>query len=123
MRGDRFKGKRNSWLPIKQRDEFAREGDGDAALEEDRSVASGRSMAGIAAGKGRSPKSFMLSGGSKLRPDAVWDSNRGDVGDLPADGMTTKSKASGPKAKPKTGKRARTLPTFIALQLCTLRRF
>ena len=97
MSGDKFKGKRNSWLLIKHRDEFAREGDGDAALEEDRSVASGRSMAEIAAGKGRSPKSFMLSGGSKLRPDAVWDSNRGDAGDLPADGMTTQSKASGLK--------------------------
>ena len=103
IRGDKFKGKRISWLLIKHRDEFAREGDGDAALEEDRSVASGRSMAEIAAGKGRSPKSFMLSGGSKLRPDAVWDSNRGDAGDLPADGMTTQSKASGLKAKkPKT---------------------
>ena len=103
MSGDKFKGKRNSWLLIKHRDEFAREGDADAAPEEDRSVASGRSMAEIAAGKGRSPKSFMLSGGSKLRPDAVWDSNRGDAGDLPADGMTTQSKASGLKAKkPKT---------------------
>src|ERR1700719_673207 len=97
MRGDKFKGKRNSWLLIKHRDEFAREGDGDAAPEEDRSVASGRSMAEIAAGKDRSPKSFMLSGGSKLRPDAVWDSNRGDAGDLPADGLTTQSKASGLK--------------------------
>src|ERR1700686_832105 len=66
MRGDKFKGKRNSWLLIKHRDEFAREGDGDALLEEDRSVASGRSMAKIASGKGRSPKPFMLSGGSKL---------------------------------------------------------
>jgi bifunctional non-homologous end joining protein LigD len=67
MRGDKSKGKRNGWLLIKHRDEFAREGDGDAALEEDRSVALGRSMADIAAGKGRSPKPFMRSGGSKLR--------------------------------------------------------
>lgn len=68
--GDKFKGKRSRWLLIKHRDEFAREGDGDALLKEDRSVASGRSMAEIASGKGRSPKSFMLSRGSKLRPDA-----------------------------------------------------
>jgi bifunctional non-homologous end joining protein LigD len=34
MRGDKFTGKRNSWLLIKHRHELAREGDGDAALEE-----------------------------------------------------------------------------------------
>jgi bifunctional non-homologous end joining protein LigD len=47
MRSGRFKGKRNSWLLIKHRDEFARPGDGDALLAEDRSVTSGRPRAAI----------------------------------------------------------------------------
>ena len=48
--GDR--GKRNNWLLIKHRDEFACE-NAEALLAEDRSVASGRTMDQIAAGKGR----------------------------------------------------------------------
>jgi bifunctional non-homologous end joining protein LigD len=75
MRGANFKSKRTSWLLIKHRDEYAREGDGDAVLgEEDRSVASGRSMATIAAGKGRSPKPFMARGAKTLAANAVWAS-------------------------------------------------
>ena len=78
MKGDRFKGNRTNWLLIKHRDDYARPGDHDALLEEDRSVASGRSMAQIAAGKGRAPKPFMLAAGAeKSRADAVWHSNRG----------------------------------------------
>jgi bifunctional non-homologous end joining protein LigD len=60
MRGDGFKGKRNNWLLIKHHDGAAKEGDADELLEEDRSVASGRSMADIAAGKGRKPRPFVL---------------------------------------------------------------
>ena len=67
MRGDRFGGsKRNNWLLIKHRDAAAKPGDADSLLEEDRSVASGRSTAQIAAGKGKSPKPFMLAGESAL---------------------------------------------------------
>jgi hypothetical protein len=51
-----------NWLLIKHRDEHAREGDADAVLTEDRSIASGRPMAAIAAKKGRGPKPFMLAG-------------------------------------------------------------
>jgi hypothetical protein len=47
---------------------FATRGHGDPLLEEDRSVASGRPMADIAAGKGPLPKPFMLQGGSTFRP-------------------------------------------------------
>jgi bifunctional non-homologous end joining protein LigD len=50
MKHDRTGGKRNNWLLIKHRDRFARD-DGDAVLATDRSVASGRSMAQITAGK------------------------------------------------------------------------
>src|SRR5713226_8653569 len=72
MRGDRFAGKRTNWLLIKHRDASAKPGDADALLSEDRSVASGRSMEQIAAGVGRRPKPFMLSGATLARADAVW---------------------------------------------------
>ena len=51
MKHDRERGKRNNWLLIKHRDEFAREDDD--VTEQDQSVASGRTMEEIAAGKGR----------------------------------------------------------------------
>ncbi len=63
MKHGRAGGRRVNWLLIKHRDRFAREGDDGAVTAEDRSIASGRSMADIAAGKGRSAKPFMV-----LRP-------------------------------------------------------
>jgi bifunctional non-homologous end joining protein LigD len=80
MKWDRKSGKHTNWLLIKHRDEFARYGDGEV-LSEDRSIASGRSMATIAAGKGRSPKPFMLEAKNGAKPDAVWNSNRGVAAD------------------------------------------
>ena len=77
MRRDRDGGGRTNWLLIKHRDEFAREGAANDILDEDRSVASGRSMADIAAGKGRAPKPFMLAKTRRMSADAVWDSSRG----------------------------------------------
>ena len=75
MKRDRNGGKRTNWLLIKHRDEFAREGSDDAIPDEDRSVASGRTMAEIASGKGPKPKPFMLKT-RKVAADAVWVSNR-----------------------------------------------
>jgi bifunctional non-homologous end joining protein LigD len=60
MKRDRSGGKRVNWLLIKHRDKFARDDDGNLAAE-DRSVASGRPMAEIAAGKGRKPKPFITT--------------------------------------------------------------
>jgi len=60
MKRNRAGGKRNNWLLIKHRDEFARAGDNDSLLADDRSVASGRTMAAIAAGKGSGPTPFIL---------------------------------------------------------------
>ena len=71
--GDR--SKRNNWLLIKHRDEFACE-DADALLTEDRSVASGRTMDQIAAGKGRGARPFMAAGGKAADPRAIWHSNK-----------------------------------------------
>ena len=58
---------------------YARGGEDNDLLDEDKSVASGRAMAQIAEGKGRAPKPFMLAKGAKGRAenkaDAVWQSN------------------------------------------------
>src|SRR5215470_7075529 len=77
MRKDRSGGTRQNWLLIKHHDAFERSGEGNGAGSEakERSVASGRTMADIAAGKGRKPRAFMLAD-SQFRPDAVWNSNR-----------------------------------------------
>ena len=81
MANDRERSKRTNWLLIKHRDEFAVEANGAAVLEEnDTSVASGRTMEAIAAGKGRKPKPFMMQGG-KVQADAVWDSRTGLAAD------------------------------------------
>ena len=65
MKHDRNGGKRTNWLLIKHRDEYAKEGEANDILDEDRSVASGRSMAQIAKGKGKAPKPFMLAKGRR----------------------------------------------------------
>jgi bifunctional non-homologous end joining protein LigD len=70
-------GKRVNWLLIKHRDASAHSGDDDALLADDRSVASGRTMAEIAAGNGRAPKPFMATRGKPVPKDAVWDSSVG----------------------------------------------
>jgi bifunctional non-homologous end joining protein LigD len=117
MKHDRTGGKRNNWLLIKHRDRYVRDGDGAAVLAEDRSVASGRTMAAIAAGKGRGPKPFMLAGKGTTDPSAVWDSRKG----LAAERRGVKTphpgagKAHARRTKPKSSLK---LPDFIAPQLC-----
>ncbi len=109
MAHDRERSKRTNWLLIKHRDEFAVETNGAAVLDEnDTSVASGRTMEAISAGKGRKPKPFMLQGG-KVQADAVWDSRTG----LAAE----KRKTAGGKKKSDTGTTVN-LPDFVAPQLC-----
>src|SRR5947208_9387193 len=117
MRNDRDGGKRTNWLLIKHRDEYAKEGNANNILDADRSVASGRSMQEIAAGKGRAPKPFMLTKNGKGKADAVWQSNRGDASE--ARGAKKKSSANGAshKAAPKAATVASN-PDFVAPQLC-----
>ena len=122
MKGDRYGGKRTNWLLIKHRDEFAREGEANDILENDRSVASGRAMTQIAEGKGKAPKPFMLAKG-KTKADAVWHSNRGEAADARASRKTaalrsspeTKTRAPAQSAKPK---KVSAMPDFVAPQLC-----
>jgi bifunctional non-homologous end joining protein LigD len=108
MANDREQGKRTNWLLIKHRDEFAVPASGAAVLDENNtSVASGRPMEAIAAGKGRKPKPFMLQGG-KVQADAVWDSRSG---------LAAEERKAGREKKANTIT-AREVPDFIAPQLC-----
>jgi bifunctional non-homologous end joining protein LigD len=129
MKGDRYGGKRTNWLLIKHRDEFAKDGEGESILEEDRSVASGRTMAQITEGKGRAPRPFMLAKGGKTggkaKADAVWHSNRGGAAEARAKGKTPMVRpapgaaAKVAKAGKGTAKKVAVIPDFIAPQLCT----
>jgi bifunctional non-homologous end joining protein LigD len=82
---DRERERRHNWLLIKYRDQAARPHDGADVLDEDASVASGRGMDEIAAGKGKAPKPFIRKAAGK--PDAVWRSDRAEgeasAGDAP----------------------------------------
>jgi bifunctional non-homologous end joining protein LigD len=117
MRGDRYGGKRTNWLLIKHRDDGARPGEGDAELAEDKSVASGRPMEQIAAGKGRGPRPFMLATKAVAKPDAVWQSNRNEAS-AEAPPSRNRSARSGRAAR-KRAKRSR-MPDFIPPQLARL---
>jgi bifunctional non-homologous end joining protein LigD len=64
MKNDRSGGKRANWLLIKHRDTAAREGDGDTLLIDPKSIASGRSLDEIAAGKGKAPTPFIMRAAS-----------------------------------------------------------
>ena len=75
MKNDKFKSKRNNWLLIKHHDKYARDGKGEAMLEKDHSVASGRAMKAIEAGSGKTPKPFMRA--KSFKADAVWNSKGG----------------------------------------------
>jgi len=98
MKNDSRGGKRTNWLLIKHRDASAREGDGDALPTDPKSIASGRSLDAIAAGKGQAPKSFMT-----LKPHAagaVWESKS--------------------VKKPAKSSTMTAMPRFIEPQLCKL---
>jgi bifunctional non-homologous end joining protein LigD len=111
---DGGRSKRNNWLLIKHRDEFARDGDGETYLEHNASsIASGRTMDEIAAGKGRGPKPFITAKPGKARAPAkaVWNSNRGDP----------EPETQAPERKPKPtakGKPVKAIPDFVPPELC-----
>jgi bifunctional non-homologous end joining protein LigD len=72
MRGDRYGGKKTNWLLIKHRDAAAIPGGAKELLDEDRSVASGRTLQQIAEGIGKRPRPFMLATARSAPPNAVW---------------------------------------------------
>ncbi len=111
IKNDRWGSKRTNWLLIKHRDAFAKDGEGESAIAQDRSIASGRGLEEIAAGTGTAPKPFMALAPAPAA-DAVWNSS---------EGLAAERRA--PKATPK--RRAKTpapaaMPDFIAPQLATL---
>ena len=115
MRGDKYarsgptsknKRKHNNWLLIKHRDKYAKDGEGEAILKKDHSVASGRAMAAIAEGIGARPKPFMRA--EKFKADAVWQSK-------------PRNKAGKEEPEPAVkAKKASSLPAFVEPQLCRL---
>ena len=125
MKHDRTGGKRTNWLLIKHKDAAAREGDADALLGQDRSVASGRAMEEIAAGRGRAPKPFMVEAAKGGRPDAVWQSNAPAKDVDPPRTPKARAKAPAPKATTAGPRKAKTaqaiaMPEFVPPQLCRL---
>ena len=114
MRSDRYGGKRTNWLLIKHRDEFAREGKDNGILDQDRSVASGRTMEQIAAGKGKAPKPFMTAKSRRMNADAVWNSNRGEAAEARA-----KTAPATVVSTPVGVRKVSHVPDFVEPQLCT----
>jgi bifunctional non-homologous end joining protein LigD len=108
LKGDKPGKPKNGWLLIKHRDEGAVEGNVTGPTDEDRSIASGRTMTEITNGKGRTAKPFMTAKGTAA--GSVWQSNRDDS--APA-GLIAPTKAK-PAAKAKL---VTSLPAFIEPQL------
>ena len=116
--------RRTNWLLIKHRDEFAREGKKNRILDEDTSVASGRSMEEIAAGKGRGPKPFVTAKKSRAPAKAEWKSHRAAARLSPAKKRSRPvaartNRSSGKKAAKKKRAPSGSMPPFIGPQLCT----
>ena len=128
MKQDRSGGKRTNWLLIKHRDASARADGGAELIAEDRSVASGRAMSEIAAGKGRAPKPFMLSGARGARADAVWKSKGSEPSPAvdkptarkPVPNSAAKASVKSPAKVPAKAPTIKRIPEFVEPQLCRL---
>src|SRR4026209_490713 len=79
-------------------------------LDEDASVASGRPMSDIAAGKGRAPKPFMLDTRKLARADAIWNSKEDEAAQTATRQQPTRQQRAA----------ARKVPDFIEPELCKL---
>ena len=102
--------KRDNWLLIKHHDGYSTEAQEELGPRDDKSVASGRTMDEIAAGKGKGPTPFMTAKAGKA--DAVWQSHENAA-------STAAAAPKAPKAKPKAAAKT-AAPKFIAPQLCKL---
>jgi bifunctional non-homologous end joining protein LigD len=100
-----------NWLLIKHRDDAARDGDGDAILTEDRSVASGRTMEMITGGKGKQPVPFMTRGNTSLAANAGGHRAIEETDNTKGVGRATSSNARRTASA--------VMPDFVPPQLCT----
>jgi bifunctional non-homologous end joining protein LigD len=114
--------KKNNWLLIKHRDEFARDDDQEQLLSLDRSVASGRTMEQIAAGRDPGPAPFFVAGKTRAAPDAVWNSNRADNTGASLNGAAATVRSAGPHKSSNEAelRTAEPMPEFIPPELCRL---
>ena len=110
MRADRYGSKRTNWLLIKHKDAEAKPGDADDLLKEDRSVASGRTMAQIAAGTGKRPEPFMRATSSAAPANAEWTAKQ-SLNPSPANPSVTMPRKPVTVAK---------VPAFVEPQLAKL---
>ena len=101
--------KRTNWLLIKHRDKYARADGAKRLMAQETSIASGRAMEQIAAGKGRAPKPFMLkkTQALKIPAAAVWDTS----------GRKDKDEK---KPRPATARSRTPMPDFVEPQLASL---
>ncbi|MFN3670194.1 MAG: DNA ligase D [Brevundimonas sp.] len=96
LKSDRGKpSKRNNWLLIKEKDEYAVPGEGDANMEIDASITTGRSLAEIAEGK------------------KTWGSPK----------KTTRAAPPKPAARPAVTSKAAKPHAFVPIQLCKIADF
>jgi len=136
LAGDKLKGgwvlvrikrdrdrKPNNWLLIKHRDGYERN---EAVLDDDRSVASGRTMSQIASGKGPGPRPFLTAPATGLGPAAVWHSRparrtrqgHDGVGLGPLDLGSRSIGAARPRSRRPSAAPAIAMPHFVPPQLC-----
>ncbi len=113
LKGDTPGKPKNAWLLIKHRDEGAVDGNTTGPTDDDRSVASKRTMAEIAAGKGKAATPFMTAKGADA--GAVWQSNRSEGAPTPA--APPAAPAPKPKASTAKAKTVSSLPAFVEPQL------
>jgi bifunctional non-homologous end joining protein LigD len=93
IKHNRGRDTRTNWLLIKHKDQYAKPGGTEKLLASDKSVASGRTMAQIARGVGKSPVPFMLARDQAAKADAVWHSTRDDTESTPPLQIVRKSAA------------------------------
>lgn len=113
---NRGRDTRKNWLLIKHKDEYAVEGGTPELIDEDRSVASGRTMEQITRGVGKAPKAFMLAAAEHA--DAVWHSNRSETEAKPK--PVVRAMPAPKPAAPAKRSSLRSMPDFIEPQLCKL---
>jgi bifunctional non-homologous end joining protein LigD len=110
----RERERNNNWLLIKHHDGWSVDDSASAITEEETSsIASGRSLDEIAAGKGKGPKAFMTGKKARASAKAVWQSNRAE--------KASAAKPAAPlRAAPAPKLKASALPGFVAPQLAKL---